>query len=100
MQSLRGDLALAVTCGVSVYSTGVIARARRTKKRQMPSGGSHAHHRKLSALDRRGQRGWIVMTEYLVDMNQKPEVTGFFDEGSNTISYVVKDPSSKACAVI
>ncbi len=40
------------------------------------------------------------MTEYLVDMNQKPEVTGFFDEGSNTISYVVKDPSSKACAVI
>jgi glyoxylase-like metal-dependent hydrolase (beta-lactamase superfamily II) len=33
-------------------------------------------------------------------MNLKPEVTGFFDPDTNTISYVVKDPSSSACAVI
>ncbi len=30
----------------------------------------------------------------------KPEVKAFFDDDSNTISYVVKDPSSNACAVI
>lgn len=32
--------------------------------------------------------------------NITPEVTGFFDEASNTISYIVKDPTSKACALI
>jgi glyoxylase-like metal-dependent hydrolase (beta-lactamase superfamily II) len=35
-----------------------------------------------------------------VDLTQKPEVTAFFDEATNTISYVVVDPGSKACAVI
>ena len=30
----------------------------------------------------------------------KPEVMAFFDEATNTISYVVKDPASPACAVI
>ena len=35
-----------------------------------------------------------------VDLNLKPEVTAFFDEPTNTVSYVVKDPNSKSCAVI
>ncbi len=35
-----------------------------------------------------------------VDMSQKPDVLGFFDPESNTISYVVRDPGSTACAVI
>lgn len=30
----------------------------------------------------------------------RPEVKAFFDEATNTISYVVKDPSSPACAVV
>ncbi len=30
----------------------------------------------------------------------KPEVKAFFDEATNTISYVVKDPTSNACAVV
>ena len=34
------------------------------------------------------------------DLNIVPEVTAFFDEPTNTISYVVKDPTSDACAVI
>ncbi|ELZ4498579.1 TPA: MBL fold metallo-hydrolase [Pseudomonas aeruginosa] len=29
-----------------------------------------------------------------------PEVTAFFDEATNTISYVVKDPASSACAIV
>ncbi len=29
-----------------------------------------------------------------------PEVTGFFDEATNTISYVVKDPQGSACAIV
>ena len=35
-----------------------------------------------------------------VDLSVKPEVTAFFDAPTNTISYVVKDPASNACAVI
>jgi glyoxylase-like metal-dependent hydrolase (beta-lactamase superfamily II) len=30
----------------------------------------------------------------------KPEVTAFFDEPTNTVTYVVRDPASTACAVI
>jgi glyoxylase-like metal-dependent hydrolase (beta-lactamase superfamily II) len=37
---------------------------------------------------------------YPVDMSVKPEVTGFFDPATNTISYVVKDPASDACAIV
>ena len=35
-----------------------------------------------------------------VDMSSHPDVKGFFDSESNTISYIVKDPASTACAVI
>ena len=35
-----------------------------------------------------------------VDLSVKPEVTAFFDPATNTISYVVKDPGSNACAII
>ena len=34
------------------------------------------------------------------DLSVKPEVTGFFDAATNTVSYVVRDPGSKACAII
>ena len=34
------------------------------------------------------------------DLSGKPEVTAFFDDQTNTISYVVKDPASKACAIV
>lgn len=37
---------------------------------------------------------------HAVDLDVKPEVTAFFDEPTNTISYVVKDPKSNACAII
>jgi len=40
------------------------------------------------------------MFDYPVDVQVKPEVTAFFDAPTNTISYVVKDPASTACAVI
>ena len=39
------------------------------------------------------------MPVYPLGMTQKPEVTPFFDAGTNTISYVVRDPASNACAV-
>jgi glyoxylase-like metal-dependent hydrolase (beta-lactamase superfamily II) len=35
-----------------------------------------------------------------IESSVKPEVTAFFDEPTNTITYVVKDPASTACAVI
>lgn len=34
------------------------------------------------------------------DMNQKPEVKGFFDSTTNTISYVVTDTETHCCAII
>ena len=37
---------------------------------------------------------------YPVDMRVKPKVQAFFDEATNTISYIVKDPTSKSCAII
>ncbi len=40
------------------------------------------------------------MTDYPVNMDVHPEVQSFFDEATNTISYIVKDPGSNACAII
>ncbi len=40
------------------------------------------------------------MTEYPIDMGVRPEVQAFFDEATNTISYIVKDPGSDACAIV
>ena len=40
------------------------------------------------------------MPTHPVNMTLRPEVTGFFDPATNTISYVVRDPASDACAVI
>jgi glyoxylase-like metal-dependent hydrolase (beta-lactamase superfamily II) len=40
------------------------------------------------------------MTDYPIDITVKPQVQAFFDPATNTISYVVKDPASTACAVI
>jgi len=39
-------------------------------------------------------------TPFTPDMALMHLVKGFFDESTNTISYVVEDPSSKACAII
>ena len=35
-----------------------------------------------------------------IDISAKPEVTPFFDDPTNTLTYVVKDPGSNACAVV
>ena len=35
-----------------------------------------------------------------VDLSVTPEVTAFFDAPTNTVTYVVRDPASTACAVI
>lgn len=40
------------------------------------------------------------MPNYPVDMSVAPDVKAFFDPDTNTISYVVKDPGSNACAVV
>lgn len=40
------------------------------------------------------------MSFHALNMSVKPEVDGFFDAATNTISYLVKDPKSNACAII
>jgi len=40
------------------------------------------------------------MSNHTVNLDVKPEVKAFFDPATNTISYVVKDPQSNACAVV
>ncbi len=37
---------------------------------------------------------------YPVDMTITPEVSAHFDEATNTISYIVKDPTSNHCAIV
>jgi glyoxylase-like metal-dependent hydrolase (beta-lactamase superfamily II) len=37
---------------------------------------------------------------YQTHLHVHPDVTAFFDAATNTISYVVKDPASSACAVV
>lgn len=38
--------------------------------------------------------------DFVPDLSIKPEVVAFFDQETNTVSYIVRDPSSTACAVI
>jgi len=40
------------------------------------------------------------MNSELLNMELKPHVEAFFDEQTNTVSYVVTDPESRACAII
>jgi glyoxylase-like metal-dependent hydrolase (beta-lactamase superfamily II) len=40
------------------------------------------------------------MPTYPVNLSARPEVEAFFDPATNTISYVVRDPASTACAVV
>lgn len=40
------------------------------------------------------------MNNYPLDMTTPPQVDSYFDEATNTITYIVKDPGSNACAVI
>ncbi|WP_375594729.1 MBL fold metallo-hydrolase [Algihabitans albus] len=37
---------------------------------------------------------------YPVDLSVRPEVTTFFEAATNTFSYLVRDPGSKACAIV
>ena len=36
----------------------------------------------------------------VIETTLQPEVTAFFDAATNTVSYVVKDPDSRSCAII
>jgi glyoxylase-like metal-dependent hydrolase (beta-lactamase superfamily II) len=40
------------------------------------------------------------MTHYPVNTDIKPEVQAFFDDATNTISYIVKDPTSNSAAIV
>jgi len=40
------------------------------------------------------------MKDTPVTMTVKPEVEAFFDDATNTISYIVKDPESQSCAIV
>jgi len=40
------------------------------------------------------------MSTQLSNALQSPAVSGFFDKRTNTVSYIVKDPQSSACAII
>ncbi|MFV0408848.1 MAG: MBL fold metallo-hydrolase [Paracoccus sp. (in: a-proteobacteria)] len=40
------------------------------------------------------------MITYPIRMDIKPKIQPFFEEATNTISYIVKDPGSDACAIV
>jgi hypothetical protein len=51
-------------------------------------------------MSRRPEPEGKNMIHYPVNMTVEPEVQAFFDEATNTISYIVKDPMSNACAIV
>jgi glyoxylase-like metal-dependent hydrolase (beta-lactamase superfamily II) len=46
------------------------------------------------------ENGEMMLAAYPINMDAKPDVKAFFDPETNTISYVVTNPVSRACAVI
>jgi len=40
------------------------------------------------------------VSNYPVDMQIQPEVESFFDDATNTISYIIVDPATRACAIL
>lgn len=54
----------------------------------------------MSETDEILQRAQEQVTRALADESLRPEVQGFFDEATNTVSYVVHDPATKEAAVI
>lgn len=42
----------------------------------------------------------MVSLPFKPDMALKPEVKAFFDEPTNTVTYIVKDPNTSSCAII
>jgi len=61
--------------------------------------GDRSDQRRLQASQARNT-GQKTMNVNELNMNLKPQVQAFFDENSNTISYVVHDPDTLACVVI
>ncbi|CAN5908087.1 MBL fold metallo-hydrolase [soil metagenome] len=45
-------------------------------------------------------RAGAIIAAGFTDPNLRPQVRAFFDEPTFTVSYVVRDPGSKACAII
>lgn len=41
-----------------------------------------------------------IVRRALKDVGRRPQVTAFFDEATNTASYVVGDPASRSCAIV
>ena len=70
-----------------------------------PSSATPGSGRQLPATAASSAKGMNTMTTlaavtYPLRPDLKPDVMGFFDADTNTISYVVKDPASNACAII
>jgi glyoxylase-like metal-dependent hydrolase (beta-lactamase superfamily II) len=86
MKPSRGGLR-----GSQVGDLGVVASGK--------AGSKEACAKPLPAL-RRVEEDSVTSTIYPLDTGKTPQVTAFFDPASNTISYVVRDPASNACAAI
>jgi len=50
--------------------------------------------------DAAATRAGAIIAAGLAEPSLRPQVTAFFDEATFTVSYVVRDPNSKACAII
>ncbi len=51
-------------------------------------------------LDPAATRAGAMIDAARADAAQRPQVKAFFDDATFTVSYVVRDPGSKACAII
>ncbi len=61
---------------------------------------SSAMHTSAAPSDAAALTAAAIATAGLADEARRPQVKAFFDPATFTVSYVVADPGSKACAVI
>ncbi len=54
----------------------------------------------IALSDPAAARGAAIIAKAFADPTLRPQVKAFFDEATFTVSYVVRDPGSKACAII
>src|SRR5690606_28335164 len=82
-------------------TTADLASCERLTADTQKRDGQMNTHQKIDAHERKMAAAIATpIAGYPVDMSVKPVVKGFYDEATATISYIVKDPTSNAAAII
>jgi glyoxylase-like metal-dependent hydrolase (beta-lactamase superfamily II) len=100
----RGDFKGRDSSGLTAFTIRVDARQSHVSQPQLLAPARSMLHPasepQVCLKTSRGTQMEITPVPFKPDLNVKPEVVPFFDPETNTISYIVKDRDSPACAVV